>query len=87
MRLDTGVCFVSVYKVKSTRISAAGTLIAALSCGVCGCGTEGQGTIKLSPNPRSSMEMPGADAKKVSGKMANAKKLEEEAKKKDPKRY
>jgi len=33
------------------------------------------------------METPGADAKKISGKMAKAKDFEEEARKKDPKRY
>jgi hypothetical protein len=72
---------------KSARISAAAALTAALSLGLCGCGPEGQGTIKLSPNARSSMEMPGAEAHKVSAKTAKAKEIEEEAKKKDPKRY
>jgi hypothetical protein len=33
------------------------------------------------------MEMPGVEAKKVSAKTAKAKEMEEEAKKKDPKRY
>jgi len=62
-------------------------LIAAAGLSVTGCGSPGEGTIKLSPNARSSMETPGADAKKVSGKMAKAKQFEEEAKAKDPKRY
>jgi hypothetical protein len=78
---------VTVFNAKSARISVAGALIAALSLGLGGCGPEGQGTIKLSPNARSSMEMPGAESQKASGKMAKAKELEEEAKKKDPKRY
>jgi len=63
------------------------SMIAVAGLSVMGCGSPGEGTIKLSPNARSSMETPGADAKKVSGKMAKAKQLEEEAKQKDPKRY
>jgi len=62
-------------------------LIVASGMSMIGCGSPGEGTIKLSPNARSNMETPGADAKKVSGKMAKAKQLEEEAKQKDPKRY
>jgi hypothetical protein len=74
-------------KSRSLVIWIAGVLAAAASMGISGCGSPGEGTIKLSPNARSTMETPGSDAKKVSGKAAKAKALEEEAKQKDPKRF
>jgi hypothetical protein len=78
---------VSVLNAKSTRISAAGALIAALSCGLYGCGPEGQGTIKVSPKARSSIEPQPAEGKVLSGKQAKVKEIEDEAKAKDPKRF
>ncbi len=73
---------------KSSTIAAIGALIAVSFVGLHGCGPEGAGTIKVSPDARASMEPPGPGAKHpLRGKAAKAKELEEEAKKKDPKRY
>jgi hypothetical protein len=68
--------------------SAAASLIATVAIGLHGCSPEGTGTIKVSPDARSSIEPPGREPKSPrSAKQAKVRELEEEAKKKDPKRF
>jgi hypothetical protein len=65
-----------------------GGLAVAVAIGFWGCGPEGAGTIKVSPEARSRIEPAAPESvRKPSSKQAKVKELEDEAKKKDPKRF
>jgi hypothetical protein len=68
-------------------VSNAAALLALILAFV-GCGPQGAGTIKVSPAARSAIEPSGPTTKKpLTAQQARLKALEEDARKKDPKRY
>jgi hypothetical protein len=83
-----GVEHVFVIFSKPTWRSGPASLAVAAAIGLWGCGPEGAGTIKVDPGTRSRIEPPAPESvKRPSSKQAKVKELEEEARKKDPKRF
>jgi hypothetical protein len=78
---------VSITCRRSLKTISHAAMAAATCTLLVGCNPEGTGTVKVSPSARSSIEPEPKSTKPLTSKQAKVKQLEEEAKKKDPKRF